>query len=254
VLIGAEMLEAASETVLPLGDRPTEADLRPRPTVTILRAQRSAGEEASPPAIPSAEEADLSEIRALLGGARRRRAAEPAPASASLDELAEEVAAPLPAALAARQPSASRPAMPQPAISQTATSQPIAPARPAPAPAASALQPTVDDADLQAIRAMMAAIDDTPEPAPEPEPAPARPAAALPRAAPPQPDHPPATMADAVSMPEADPPAARQAAPRWLVRPVGLVLGIGLLALALPYGATRAGIAHLMGEDLRRMT
>ncbi|MBE2278562.1 MAG: hypothetical protein IAE87_19980, partial [Rhodobacteraceae bacterium] len=51
-----------------------------------------------------------------------------------------------------------------------------------------------------------------------------------------------------------EPPAARPAAPRWLVRPVGLVLGIGLLALALPYGATRAGIAHLMGEDLRRMT
>ncbi|WP_164681859.1 hypothetical protein [Fuscovulum blasticum] len=30
-------------------------------------------------------------------------------------------------------------------------------------------------------------------------------------------------------------------------------LGYGLLVLAVPYGAVRAGLAHLNGEDLRKL-
>jgi hypothetical protein len=105
----------------------------------------------------------------------------------------------------------------------TTLPKPDAPLAPRPYPAQA--QPQSDDPDLAAIRALMSA------PVPG--------AAAFP----PQP---------------AVPLGASAPAPRgWLREPLagmaGTALAYGLLAMSLPYGAVKAGLAHLNGEDLRKL-
>lgn len=54
--------------------------------------------------------------------------------------------------------------------------------------------------------------------------------------------------------PLADPePPAEPAAPGRMVAALSLVLGHGLLVLSVPYGAVRAALAHLNGQDLREL-
>lgn len=236
---GAELLQAASETVLPLADRLPEDATPPPPMVTIMRPGKPDGAGAA--AIPSAEEADLAEIRALLAGPRRRARAAAAPlagvaalAGAPADAAAVPAATP-PAAIPAAIPAAREEAREE------------------------AREDAGEDADLAAVRALMAGFADDPEPEPEPlRPAPAPPAAMRP--ANPAEDV-PAEDIPAEDIPRALPPDAAapqtpppgRAAPRWLVRPLGAGLGYGLLVMALPYGLARATLAHLMGEDLRKL-
>ncbi len=230
VLIGAEVLEAASETVLPLADRMTAEEEDPQPLVTIHRAHRDG---AAPAPLPSAEMADLAEIRAILAG--------PRPAASPAAPAPETPAAPAPAPVSAP---VSAPAQVR---AGAATAQP--PAVPA------------GDADLAAVQALMSEFDLDPEPAPPPRPAPAplppsRSAAFADLEAATDEEAAPGPAAADPADPAADPATLalpRRAAPRWVVWPMGRVLGWGLLAMALPYGAARAGIAHLRGEDLRKL-
>jgi hypothetical protein len=100
-----------------------------------------------------------------------------------------------------------------------------------PAPVPSRLS-TPDDPDLEAIRALIGEA--------EPEPVVAARRPAPPVAEPPQ---------TPVKAPLPEPGWRRQ----WLAHVAGAALGYGLLVLAVPVGAGLALMAHLNGEDLRRV-
>lgn len=89
------------------------------------------------------------------------------------------------------------------------------------------------DTDLAAIRALIG----DPSPSPSPSPRPLRPVAR------------PAT-ADPTPAPR---PAATGWRREWLADTLATGLGYGLLVVSVPVGAVRAALAHLNGEDLRKL-
>jgi hypothetical protein len=91
------------------------------------------------------------------------------------------------------------------------------------------------DTDLAAIRALIG--DPPPSPSPSPSPRPLRPVAR------------PAT-ADPTPAPR---PAATGWRREWLADTLATGLGYGLLVVSVPVGAVRAALAHLNGEDLRKL-
>lgn len=91
--------------------------------------------------------------------------------------------------------------------------------------------PSVEDADLAAIRALLA------EPFPDP---------------PPDDDRAAESPAPEIATDLSGDDATLAARPGLAVRLAGLGLAHALLVPALAWGAVRAGIAHLEGEDLRR--
>lgn len=119
-----------------------------------------------------------------------------------------------------------RPVAPRPVIPRPVAPRPVTPRRPAPRREEAAVAP-----DLLALRALIAGAEAEADAEP--------PAAAPSRTRAPAPHTP---------RPEAAPPR-----PPRLLQGAGWLLGHGLLAMALPWGAVRAVRAHLDGRDLREM-
>lgn len=69
----------------------------------------------------------------------------------------------------------------------------------------------------------------------------------------PEPSAKPAPGKIDLAMPQVDAPKPDSRYKLMLERLSGIVLAYGLLGMSVPYGAVKAGLAHLNGEDLRKL-
>lgn len=123
-------------------------------------------------------------------------------------------------------------------------------------PADSAAPETSRDSSLAAIRLIMGGKPEMPA---TPSAAPRRAPARRIRPAAPPPVHDLLGLGEGAELP-AEPPAAAPVAPprhgslrRLMAEATARALAYGILVMALPWGALRAGIAHLDGVDLRKL-